>query len=287
MVPILLSRPRYAQNSGNSSAARPQITDDFGNKITVSRQIVPIRATVDWDKADYTCQLRCPMTNAEAFAARLARINDGGPNTNRTIFVGQDEQVHLAKKVMVKKSKSQEIGGNAVYPLSLIGAFCVGLFAVALGYYARFQLMTGQAEIEDADLEMALSGAIGVALSFVLAQMFRLTSKEHKAMQSAGVFAMVCAFHNFAFWAPEPMKLLFSPSYVARIQTEAPPNSARFRGAYFQLFDKTKAATLAADAAPDTDQSACAPVEPTVKRVELNSAKKKSEKPAAAPCEGG
>lgn len=171
------------------------------------------------------------MTNAQAFAARLAYIESGRCNTNRTIFAGQDEQVHLGKTVIVKQSKSKAVAGNAVYPLSLIGAFALGLLAVALGYCARFQLMTRQAELEDADLEMALSGGIGIALSFVLAQMFRLTSKEHKAMQSAGVFAMVYAFHNFAFWAPGPMTVLFSPEYVARIQTEAPPNSARFRGA--------------------------------------------------------
>lgn len=225
------------------------------------------------------------MTNAETFAARLARIESGGPNTNRTIFVGQDEQVHLGKKVIVKQNKSKAIAGNAVYPLSLIGAFGLGLFAVALGYYARYQLMAGQAELEDSDLEMALSGGIGIALSFVLAQMFRLTSKEHKAMQSAGVFAMVCAFHNFAFWAPGPMTVLFSPEYVARIQTEAPPNSARFRGAYFPLFDKGHAATEVAESAAGAPEVTCAPVKPEVKRIELENAKKKPASAATAPCE--
>lgn len=234
------------------------------------------------------------MTNAEVFAARLARVQEGGPNTKRTIFIGQDEQVHLGKKTIVKQSKSREVAGNAAYPLSLVGAFGLGLFAVALGYYARYQLMAGQAELEDADLEMALSGVIGIALSFVLAQMFRLTSKEHKAMQSAGVFAMVCAFHNFAFWAPGPMTVLFSPDYVARIQSEAPPNSARFRGTYFALFEDGSVAEEATEAMapPATDAAAvlgkvtCAPAEPAVKRIVMDSDKKPA-KSAAAPCEGG
>lgn len=234
------------------------------------------------------------MTNAEAFAARLARVQEGGPNTKRTIYVGQDEQVHLGKKVIVKQVKSREVAGNAVYPLSLIGAFGLGLIAVALGYYARYQLAAGQAELQDADLEMALSGVIGIVLSFVLAQMFRLTSKEHKAMQSAGVFAMVCAFHNFAFWAPGPMTVLFSPDYVARIQLDAPPNSARFRGTYFPLFEKgSTAEEMAVEvagemAAPATDASptpACASAEPAVKRIVMDSAKKPA-KSATAPCEG-
>lgn len=238
------------------------------------------------------------MTNDEIFAARIARINAGAANTKGTVFIGQDEQLHLGRREIVKPPKSREIAGNAAYPLSLIGAFGLGLLAVALGYYARFQLMAGQAELDDADLEMALSGVIGMALSFVLAQMFRLTSKEHKAMQGAGVFVMVCAFHNFAHWAPGPMALAFSPAYVAQIQTDAPPNSARFRGVYFPLFDAHSA--LAEDlGAPPAEAEpallpaaaaapACAEVKPKVKMIEMDNAKKKpARKDAAAECAGG
>lgn len=238
------------------------------------------------------------MTNAEAFAARLARIEQGGPNTKNTIFIGQDEQHDLGKKVFIKQSKSREIAGNAAYPLSLIGAFVLGLVAVALSFYARFQVMQGEVHLDDPGLEMALSGGLGIALSFVLAQMFRLTSKEHKGMQSAGVFVMVCALHNLAHWAPGPMAVVFSSEWVQRVQTDSPPNSARLGGGYFPLF-KTASADVAAPVqaepgmAPETAilpaaEITCPPAKPAVKMIEMNNAKKKKPgKTATAPCEGG
>lgn len=223
------------------------------------------------------------MTNQEEFAARLARVRNGGAHTKATIFVGQDEQHLIRREAPQQQSKSREVASNALYPLSLAGAFVLGLFAVALGYYARFQFMAGQATLsDDADLEMAISGVIGMMLSFVLAQIFRLTSKEHKGLQGAGVFVMICAFHNFAHWAPGPMSVLFSPEWVANIQTEAPPNSAKFRGVYFPLFDKGSAAvnmTTAptdAAAAPAVDCAAAeiaeAPAAPSI--LQTDNAKK-------------
>lgn len=230
------------------------------------------------------------MTNQEEFAARLARVRDGAPNTKGTVFVGQDERHHLTRSAPVKQSRGKEIASNGLYPLSLVAAFCLGLLAVALGQYARFQLAQGQAQLEDADLEMMLTAGIGILLSFVLAQVFRLTSKTHKAMQSAGVFAMVCAFHNLAHWFPGPMTVLFSQEWVAQVQLEAPKNSARFRGVYFPLFEAGSAAdtVLAADvalpagglpaAATPAESPACAAEPgPAVTILQTDNAKKSSK----------
>lgn len=204
------------------------------------------------------------MTNQEEFAARLARVKTGGAHTKGTIFVGQDEQHHVTREVPQKQAKGKELVSNALYPLTLVAAFLLGLLATALGRYARFQLWAGQEAMgDDADLEMAISFGIGLMLSFVLAQMFRLTSKEHKGLQGMGVFVMVCGFHNFAHWLPGPMAVLFSPAYVADVQTNAPANSAKFRGAYFPLFDTGSAALAmlpADEATPVAELPDCAPV---------------------------
>jgi len=234
--------------------------------------------------------------STETFAARVARVQAGAANTKGTIFVGQDEQYHLGQRNVLPQSKAREIAGNALYPLSLLGAFGVGLLAVALGSYARFQLAAGQSELEDADLEMALSSVIGFALSFVFAQMFRLKSKEHKALQGMGVFVMVCGLHNFAHWTPGLMSMVFSPEYVARTQTETPPNSARFRGVYFPLFDAhaPAAEVTGAAAAPDgaaddvpgagTDTVTCTEKAPAVKRIVLDHDKNIKPRKTKAGC---
>jgi hypothetical protein len=224
------------------------------------------------------------MTNQEEFAARLARVKTGGANTKSTIFVGQDEQHHMTREVPQKQAKSKELASNALYPLTLVAAFLLGLLATAVGRYARFQLWAGQEAMgDDADLEMAISFGIGLMLSFVLAQMFRLTSKEHKGLQGMGVFVMVCGFHNFAHWLPGPMSVLFSPAYVADVQINSPANSAKFRGVYFPLFDtgSTALAMLPADdAAPVAEQPECAPA-PGADVVMLQTENAKKPKKAA------
>lgn len=221
--------------------------------------------------------------------ARVARVQAGGANTKGTIFVGQDEQHHLGQTTRNSPGKAAGAAGNALYPLSLLGAFVLGLFAVALGIYARFQLMAGQAVLEDASIEMALSGGIGLMLSFVLAQMFRLTSKEHKAMQAAGVFVMVCGFHNLAHWLPGPMTLLFSPAHVVEMQVTSPANSARIGGSYFPLF-----ATGAPEQGTADGLAACPPDAPkpdvaVLQTMHAGKASKSGHKtvsaaPASEPC---
>lgn len=177
------------------------------------------------------------MNNADVFAARLARIEAGGPNTKGTIFVGQDEQHHFGKKAVGRQGTASAAISTSLNPFSLIAALGLGLVAMALGTFAHFKLTAGQLPLENADLEMAVLGGIGLALSLAMAQLVRLTSKEHKALQVAGVFAMICGFHNLAHWTPGPMSALFSPAWVQQYQDEAPPNSARFRGLYFTLDD--------------------------------------------------
>lgn len=202
------------------------------------------------------------MTNQEEFAARLARVKGGGAHTKGTIFVGQDEQHLLPRRVPQQQAKGKAVASNALYPLSLAAAFGLGLFGAALGIYARFHLMTGpEALTEDADLEMALSGVIGLMLAFVLAQVFRLTAKTHRGLQGVGVAVMICGFHNFDHWAPGPMGALFSPAYVADIQAKAPANSARFRGLYFPLFEQAGGTVTLAAAEGAAAPQDCSPVE--------------------------
>lgn len=187
------------------------------------------------------------MNNADVFAARLARIEAGGPNTKGTVFVGQDEQHHFGKKTMDMRGKASAAATTSLNPLSLIGAFGLGLLAAGLAFYARFQAAASLPQLEDPDLEMAFLGGTGLVLALLVAQLVRLTSIQHKALQVVGVFFMVCGVHNLAHWVPGPMSAMLSPAWVLQIQTDAPPNSARFRGNYFTLLGNTTADTALPD----------------------------------------
>ena len=236
------------------------------------------------------------MTGSEDYAARLARVQ---ANKGRSvIMVGRDDSFVHERKPIVQISRGREVAGNIGYPASLVAAFLLGMLAVALGYYARFHLVSGHSELPNADLEMALSAVIGLCVAFALSQMFRITSKSHKAMQSAGVFLMICSFHNLAFWVPGAMALVFSSEFVLEQQLTAQPNSLRFRGIYIPLGEVSLGADhppeLAGDdpdaalPAAEVDTScAVAATAPTAKKLELTGERRKSVDPApkpVAPC---
>jgi hypothetical protein len=177
----------------------------------------------------------------EDFLSRLDRIRASAGQT--VVMVGQDEQHVLTRRVIVRQSRGREVAGNLAYPASLLGAILLGMVAVAVSQYVRFQLTAGSPQLPDDGTGMLMVGGIGIAASFVLSQAFRLTSKEHRSLQGIGVFLMVCTFHNFSHWLPGPMSAAFSPDYVMTTADASLPNSIRFGATYYPLHS--------ADAAPD------------------------------------
>lgn len=202
---------------------------------------------------------QAPSDAARAeFAARLARV------TNRDnagiLMVGPSEQIVLPRKTVVRKAKSAEIAGNALYPLSLLAAGVLGALGVVAGRYATFHLAQPLIEEPGSMAELVLGGVIGLAAAFGLSQLFKLSSKEHAALQGIGVFVMSCAFHNIMHIAPGPAAMAFSPDYVQRITELSPPNSLRIGRNYYTLdgsvppedpvLAEPAAGTVSAEAAP-------------------------------------
>ena len=222
------------------------------------------------------------MAANDDFAARLARVQANKGQS--VIMVGQDESFVHRRKEVVQVARHREVAGNLLYPASLAGAFVLGMIAVAMGYYARFHIMSGHSELPDADLEMALTAFIGICTSFALAQMFKITSKEHKALQSAGIFMMVAGFHNLFFWAPGVMAVAFSPEYVVQTTLYAEPNSLRYRGVYIPFAETTYAVAEAPLPTESVDQieptaavaAPCTPSAPAVKKLTLTGERHKS-----------
>jgi len=181
------------------------------------------------------------------FKARLDRIRD---RTGQTVMmVGQDEQYVIPRKVFAQTTRAGEVATNLMYPASLLGAILLGMLAVAISQYVRFQLMAGPDALTDPMTEALMVGGLGLVASFVLSQAFKLTSKEHRSLQGAGVFLMVCTFHNLSHWLPGPMSVIFSPAYVQLTVATSQPNTFRISGG-------NSAIAEAAQSAPDTAQTA-------------------------------
>ncbi len=223
------------------------------------------------------------MTTSDDYLDRLARVQ---ANRGRSvIMVGLDESFVHERKQPIQAARARELAGSAKHPASLIGAFVLGMVAAALGHYARFLLMSGPSAMPDATLEMLLSAFVGICVAFALSKLFRLTSKTHKAMQSAGVVLMVCGFHNLFFWAPQVMQTLFSPEYAAQITLNAVPNTLYVRGDYIPIGETPVTLPNAQTTALATTEIAaeCTQAPSEVKRITLDGTRRKTVATPEAP----
>lgn len=225
------------------------------------------------------------MTNADVFAARLARIQQRGPNTMGTIFVGVDEQFDPGAQAAFKTGKASAARNASAGPVPLLLALGLGGAGAALGLVARFHLMPAPQDTNP-DLDMALSLGIGLLVSLVLARAVRLRSGAATAMQLIGVLVMVCGFHNLAHWAPQQMSALLSPAWVDQAQATTPPNSARVGASYHALSPLPDAAPRAGSTAELPTDTACTAAAPGVKILQLDNGKPQRANPAEAGCSG-
>lgn len=65
----------------------------------------------------------------QEFAARLARIEAGGINTNRTLFVGMEEMVHLPPGTFTRRRKRR---GRALPLFLTLVAGCMAVIGATM-----------------------------------------------------------------------------------------------------------------------------------------------------------
>lgn len=153
------------------------------------------------------------------FQDRIARIEHNKPKIER-------------RKSL--RTKAREKGRNALYPLSFVGAFLLGMIIVFIVRFVRFQMSSPEAYTGDVFVLDALFAGMGV---WVFAMMFKLKDPLLKSAQGFGTTAMLVLMHNLAFWAPQSMALLFSPHWVEAQVEWAEPNSIRVMDHYIPFRD--------------------------------------------------
>lgn len=221
------------------------------------------------------------MTGKEEFAARIARIQSGkAANLIGTIHVGSHEDLPVKGARAARAAIAAPSRGPFVLPA--LGAFVLGLAAMALGHVGQFQLMRDQ-PAPDADTAAAVSIGIALLIAFVAGIFLRLTRKSQRIMSGLGLIVMASLFHNLAHWAPRPMALAFSPEWVQEVRASTPANTIWYRNGYFPLVpalaDVTAALSPAepvAEAPVDPAAQPCPkPEAPAVTILQTDHAKKK------------
>lgn len=165
-------------------------------------------------------------TPSADFQARLNRISNG-------------EALVAEGLVYTPRTEEPDIkltGGlmeNAVYPLSLIGAFFLGLLAVFFSRFARVHLLGGADPESDMMLALVADGAMAMALGFMFKQGFKVEGKEWVAAQTFGVSVMVASMHNLVHLFPYTFALIFTPEWVELVLSYTELRSLQIGGRAF------------------------------------------------------
>lgn len=174
------------------------------------------------------------------FSDRLARIERTRASHagSFALHVGEAEvYVKSLEALRPREGGARRLMRNALYPLSFVMAFGLGALALPISTAIRARLVPfpAAAEAPTGDAPLILAMVLGMMVSFVLTQAFRLRAKELTLAQSAGVWAALCLMHNLAFWLPDLSAMLFTPEWVA-LQTQiAQPDTFMFRGLIFAI----------------------------------------------------
>lgn len=169
------------------------------------------------------------MTMSSAsFNERLRRIEKSQAGGKMVLHVGDSEWSvksldDITKKIAVEAPKARLSLGKMIW------ALLFGAVAVIGGTAMRNHLMPLEAGAQLDDMHFLISGAFAFALSFVLAQVFRLRSKVLIVLQVLAIVAGLSTLHNLAFWQPALSAQAFSVEWVELQRAQAVENSVMFR----------------------------------------------------------
>lgn len=160
------------------------------------------------------------------FQERLNRISAGGPNTTGQVYVGPPEAMTDRKGRKIRSSAGPDALDNILYPMSMIGAFLVGVFAVFLTRLGRFYLLDGSLTGENADLWMVFDSVIAIGFVIILRSVFRAKRKALEVAKAIGVIATVLTMHIFVHMMPGFFSSVFSPEWTQQVIATTEKNAA-------------------------------------------------------------
>lgn len=167
--------------------------------------------------------------SSASFNERLRRIEKSQAGGKMVLHVGDSEWSVKSLDDITKKKMLVEAPKARLSVGKMIWALIFGAAAVIGGTALRNHLMPLEAGAQLDDMHFLISGAFAFALSFVLAQVFRLRSKVLIVLQVLAIVAGLSTLHNLAFWQPALSAQAFSVEWVELQRAQAVENSVMFR----------------------------------------------------------
>jgi hypothetical protein len=172
----------------------------------------------------------------QVFDERLARII----TTSGASFADRQAAPSYAARTI-------EMMHNARHPAGVLAAFILGLIAVFLVRFTRFQLGYGALTGDQAGMMMAVDLVLGVFIGYFLRQVFSFAAREFQLAHGLGVLLMVIGMHNIVHKAPAQFAQLFSDTWVKQLIHDTKPGTLLFRGISVEMEETQYPATSRAN----------------------------------------
>ncbi|NSX55339.1 hypothetical protein [Parasulfitobacter algicola] len=153
------------------------------------------------------------------FQDRLARIN--GPQSAQSMPQNMVTQPSQSK---ARKVHKEPMLGNFGYPLSIIGAFLLGMICVLISRWARFHIAIGEPTAISYDA-LVIEGLLAGGIAFIMRHAFNLEDPIHISAKGFGITAMIGLMHNLVWYFPTAFELIFSPEWVELVLDQTEINS--------------------------------------------------------------
>ncbi len=159
----------------------------------------------------------------QAFQDRISRIRYGATIVSDNVHTPE-------RRVIVPMTRGQELRENARYPLSIVGAFLLGMLAVFIGRYVSFQLIGTGRMADDPSGTFYIDIALAAGVAFVIRMALDFRDPAHLAGKSMGITVAAATMHNLVHAAPSIWAILFSEEWVAAVIQVTEPKSIYFAG---------------------------------------------------------
>lgn len=169
------------------------------------------------------------------FAERVARINAASAKGVTTLHVGPEESYQIDRIQSGRRGPNSEILSNAMFPVSLVVCFLIGVLAVLITKWVRFQLTDPVAAPLAPDIDMVVEFLGALVVTTLISQFGGMREAEQKLARVLGVVAGMLCLHNLVHLYPEVFSVLFSDIWVSRVLTTTKPYSILWRGISFTL----------------------------------------------------
>jgi len=166
------------------------------------------------------------------FAARIARIEKGIGSSRTTVFVGLDEAYAVSYRARGKNG-SLDLARNALYPLSVLLAFGIGVSANALARLAAFLSQGIPDGSVNPDYAMMMDFITAMMLSVVIGAMLGMNLRNFMVARSLGVVSGMFGLHNAVHLWPWAFEPVFTKLWVGYILTSTESRSLVWRSVSF------------------------------------------------------